>query len=65
MIRTVLNDIEKEKLGVTMCHEHFIVDLDRVRHDGISMIETPGGSRAGNQKDDGAGRSGGSGGQHD
>lgn len=41
MIRTVLNDIEKEKLGVTLCHEHFIVDLDRVRHDGISMIETP------------------------
>ena len=35
MIRTVCSDIEKEKLGVTMCHEHFIVDLDRVRHDGI------------------------------
>ena len=40
MIRTVTNDIEKEELGITMCHEHFIVDLDRVRHDGISKIET-------------------------
>ena len=40
MIRTVTNDIKKEELGITMCHEHFIVDLDRVRHDGISKIET-------------------------
>ena len=40
MIRTVLGDIKKEELKVTMAHEHFIVDLDHVRHDGISMIET-------------------------
>lgn len=40
MIRTILKDIPKEELGKTMCHEHFIIDLDRVRHDGVSMIET-------------------------
>lgn len=40
MIRTILNDIEKDKFGNVMCHEHFIIDLNRVRHDGISMIET-------------------------
>lgn len=40
MIRTVLGDINKEELGITMAHEHFIVDLDRVRHDGVSKIET-------------------------
>ena len=40
MIRTVLGDIEKSELGATMCHEHFIIDLDRVRHDGVSKIET-------------------------
>ena len=40
MIRTVLGDISKETLGVTMAHEHFIIDLDRIRHDGISLIET-------------------------
>ena len=40
MIRTVLGDIEKNEFGATMCHEHFIIDLDKVRHDGISMIET-------------------------
>ena len=40
MIRTVLGDIEKTEFGKTMCHEHFIIDLDKVRHDGISMIET-------------------------
>lgn len=40
MIRTINGDISKEELGVTMCHEHFIIDLDRVRHDGESMIET-------------------------
>ena len=40
MIRTVLGDIEKNEFGKTMCHEHFIIDLDKVRHDGISMIET-------------------------
>jgi phosphotriesterase-related protein len=40
MIRTVLGDIRKEDLGKTMCHEHFIVDLTRVRKDGVSKIET-------------------------
>ena len=40
MIRTVMGDIPKEQLGVTMAHEHFIVDLDRVRKDGVSKIET-------------------------
>lgn len=40
MIRTVLGDINKNELGKTMCHEHFIINLDKVRHDGISMIET-------------------------
>lgn len=40
MIRTVLGDIDKSKLGVTMAHEHFIVDLDRIRKDGVSKIET-------------------------
>ena len=39
MIRTVMGDIPKEQLGVTMAHEHFIVDLDRVRKDGVSKIE--------------------------
>jgi phosphotriesterase-related protein len=40
MIRTVNGDILKDKLGITMAHEHFIVDLDRVRKDGVSKIET-------------------------
>jgi len=40
MIRTVLGDMPKEKLGTTMCHEHFIVDLTKVRHDTESKIET-------------------------
>ncbi len=40
MIRTVNGDIKKENLGITMAHEHFIVDLDRVRKDGVSKIET-------------------------
>lgn len=39
MIRTVLKDINKDELGITMAHEHFIVDLDRVRKDGISKID--------------------------
>lgn len=39
MIRTVLGDIDKTKLGRTLAHEHFYVDLDRVRHDGISKID--------------------------
>lgn len=41
MIRTVTGDIQPEELGNTLCHEHFIVDLDRVRHDGQSRIDTP------------------------
>ena len=40
MIRTVLGDINKDLLGITMAHEHFIVDLDRIRKDGVSKIET-------------------------
>lgn len=40
MIRTVLRDMPKEQLGITMAHEHFIVDLARVRKDNISKIET-------------------------
>ena len=40
MIRTVLGDIEPKELGYTLCHEHFIIDLDRVRKDGVSKIET-------------------------
>lgn len=40
MIQTVLGKINKEELGATLAHEHFIVDLDRVRKDGVSKIET-------------------------
>ncbi|MBQ0035405.1 MAG: phosphotriesterase-related protein [Firmicutes bacterium] len=40
MIRSVYGDIKKEDLGVTMCHEHFIVDLSIVRKDDESKIET-------------------------
>lgn len=40
MIRTVCKDIEPKELGVTMCHEHFIVDLSIVRKDNESKIET-------------------------
>lgn len=40
MIRTVCGDINPDKLGVTMCHEHFIVDLSIVRKDNESKIET-------------------------
>ena len=40
MIRTVLGDIPEEDLGLTMMHEHFIVNLDKVRHDGFSRIDT-------------------------
>ena len=39
MIRTVLGDIEKSELGMTLAHEHFIVDLDRIRKDGYSFIK--------------------------
>ena len=38
MIRTVLGDINKNELGKTLAHEHFILDLDWVRKDGISFI---------------------------
>ena len=40
MIRTVKGDINPNKLGITMCHEHFIVDLSIVRKDNESKIET-------------------------
>ena len=40
MIRTVLGDIKKEEFGNALAHEHFIIDLDHVRHDGESKIET-------------------------
>ncbi len=41
MIRTVLGDIKKEEFGNTLAHEHFIINLDHVRHDGQSNIDTP------------------------
>ncbi len=40
MIRTVCGDIKPSEFGVTMCHEHFIVDLSIVRKDNESKIET-------------------------
>jgi len=40
MIRTVLGDIDRTQLGMTLAHEHFIIDLDRVRKDGVSRIDT-------------------------
>ena len=39
MIRTVLGDIAKDELGFTLAHEHLIIDLNRVRKDGVSYIE--------------------------
>lgn len=39
MIRTVLGDIKKEELGITLAHEHFILDLKHVRHDDYSYID--------------------------
>ncbi|MBQ6478566.1 MAG: hypothetical protein IJI44_04265 [Erysipelotrichaceae bacterium] len=39
MIRTILKDISSEELGLTLAHEHFIVDLDRIRKDGYSFIQ--------------------------
>lgn len=38
MIQTVLGNIEKSQLGKTLAHEHFIIDLDWVRKDGVSYI---------------------------
>ncbi len=40
MIRTVLGDIPAQRLGQTLAHEHFIIDLDRIRKDGVSRIDT-------------------------
>jgi len=40
MIRTVLGDIKKEDFGKCLAHEHFIINLDHIRHDGQSNIET-------------------------
>ncbi|MBQ2509781.1 MAG: hypothetical protein II529_03040 [Erysipelotrichaceae bacterium] len=34
-----MGDIEKSELGMTLAHEHFIVDLDRIRKDGYSFIK--------------------------
>lgn len=39
MIRTILKDMSSEELGLTLAHEHFIVDLDRIRKDGYSFIQ--------------------------
>ncbi len=39
MIRTVLGDIDRDRLGNTLIHEHLILNLDRVRHDGVSFIQ--------------------------
>ena len=30
MIRTVLGDIEIEKIGKTLCHEHLRIDLKKI-----------------------------------
>ena len=38
MIRTILKDMSSDELGLTLAHEHFIVDLDRIRKDGYSYI---------------------------
>ena len=38
MIRTILGDIGANELGMTLAHEHFIVDLNRIRKDGVSYI---------------------------
>ena len=38
MIRTILKDMSSDELGLTLAHEHFIVDLDRIRKDGYSFI---------------------------
>lgn len=38
MIQTVLGNITKENLGNTLAHEHFILDLNWVRHDDVSYI---------------------------
>ena len=40
MIQTITGRIQRNELGVTMCHEHFIADLTTVRKDGVSKIET-------------------------
>ena len=39
MIRTVLGDIGRDDLGFTLAHEHLILDLNRVRNDGVSFIQ--------------------------
>ena len=40
MIRTVTGDITRQQLGHTMCHEHFIFDLARIRHDDFSFVKS-------------------------
>lgn len=39
MIQTVCGAIPKEALGVTLSHEHLLVDLRRVRHDEASVLD--------------------------
>lgn len=38
MIQTVNGPIKAEKLGITMCHEHLVLDLSRVRGDNDSTF---------------------------
>ena len=40
MIQTVLGKIERNEFGNALAHEHLILDLDHVRHDGQSSIDT-------------------------
>lgn len=39
MIQTVCGNIPKEALGVTMSHEHLLLDLRPVRYDNVSVID--------------------------
>ncbi len=39
MIRTMNGEIDKSQLGVTMCHEHIALDLQRVRGDSDSTFD--------------------------
>lgn len=38
MIQTVCGEISKRQLGVTMDHEHLLLDLTPVRHDNVSVL---------------------------
>jgi phosphotriesterase-related protein len=39
MIQTVNGKIDLKDLGITMCHEHFIIDLSRVRGEDDSTLQ--------------------------